>query len=117
MNPHVANAVAAGGERVLFLDENAPWAVLGRLERVEEGARGIARSAETLEDPRHLGQAVEIAGEVVDEALSLGCDLLEAFRAAQEGSTRAISIETATGTEAGAHDPDPKTQRGSGGSR
>lgn len=76
------------------------------LEKMEESARALDRTSDDLVDPRALGAAVASARATVEEALSLGGDLLEAFRAAQ---TRGLD-----GTESkAAHHTD---EEGSGGS-
>ncbi|MEL6430143.1 MAG: hypothetical protein AAFZ87_20995 [Planctomycetota bacterium] len=68
------------------------------LERMEESARAIARTSEDVEDPRDLGAAVGRAREALDEALSLGGDLLEAYRAAQARTGNAQNTEPQSGS-------------------
>ncbi len=57
------------------------------LEQLEHGAQGLTRASEGLEKPEQLAGAVDRARATLDDALSLGDQLLEAFRAAnQRGS-------------------------------
>ncbi len=53
------------------------------LERFEAGAKALDEASRAVDDPRTLGEAVRGARESVQEALLVGSDLLEAYRAAQ----------------------------------
>lgn len=52
------------------------------LEKMEQSAHQLRRASESLDSPAQLGPAVESARHSVEQALTLGSDLLEAFRAA-----------------------------------
>lgn len=57
------------------------------LEKLEREAQDLSRASEVLEKPEQLAGAVDRARATLDDALSLGDQLLEAFRAAnQRGS-------------------------------
>lgn len=62
------------------------------LERLEQNAEALDRATAELNDPAGLGQAVENARVSVEEALALGSDLLEAFRAAQQQAAGASTV-------------------------
>ena len=57
------------------------------LEKFEANAEELERRAESLEGPESLKEAVSSARRSVNEALNLGSDLLEAYRAAQQRSS------------------------------
>ena len=65
-------------------DPKAGAAFRALLERLEAKTRALGEASETLDDPRALGDAVESARASVEEAVLLGSDLLEAYRAAQQ---------------------------------
>ena len=54
------------------------------LEKLEHEAQGLRRASEGLEKPEELAGAVDRARATLDDALSLGDRLLEAFRAANQ---------------------------------
>ena len=66
------------------------------LERLEESARALDRASDRIADPRELGAAVASARATVEEALSAGGDLLEAYRASQ---ARAVADTEATSNQ------------------
>lgn len=53
------------------------------LEKFEAGAKALDEASRAVDDPRTLGEAVRGSRESVQEALLVGSDLLEAYRAAQ----------------------------------
>lgn len=57
------------------------------LERFEANAEELNRHADALEGPESLKEAVSSARRSVHEAMVLGSDLLEAYRAAQQRSS------------------------------
>ncbi len=54
------------------------------LEKLEEGNRRMAAAAAGVESPGDLAGAVSDAGRSVQQALDLGDELLEAYRASQQ---------------------------------
>ncbi len=54
------------------------------LEQLEQQAQGLTRASEGLDEPKELAGAVDRARATLDDALSLGDQLLEAFRAANQ---------------------------------
>ena len=54
------------------------------LERLEQTAKDLDDASNGIEDPRQLKGAVKSAGASVEEALLLGSDLVEAYRAARQ---------------------------------
>jgi len=54
------------------------------LEQLKSGAQDLTRASEALEKPEELAGAVDRARATLDDALSLGDQLLEAFRAANQ---------------------------------
>ncbi|MEM9382349.1 MAG: hypothetical protein AAGB93_20520 [Planctomycetota bacterium] len=65
-------------------DPKAGAAFRALLERLEEKSRALESATDSLDDARHLGDAVQSARASVEEAVLLGGDLLEAYRAAQQ---------------------------------
>jgi hypothetical protein len=59
------------------------------LDKLEHGAQGLTRASEVLDKPEQLAGAVDRARATLDDALSLGDQLLEAFRAANQAGTDA----------------------------
>ena len=59
------------------------------LERFEAGAKALDEASRSVDDPRTLGEAVRGARQSVQEALLVGSDLLEAYRAAQSRAAAA----------------------------
>ena len=53
------------------------------LEKLAQSARDLDSASSSIDDPRQLGRVVEDARASVQEAVLLGTDLLEAYRAAQ----------------------------------
>jgi len=53
------------------------------LEKLEQQAAGLRAKSAGLERPEDLAGAVEEARESLEDALSLGAELLEAYRAAR----------------------------------
>ncbi|MCP3914846.1 MAG: hypothetical protein GY711_04700 [bacterium] len=53
------------------------------LDKLENEARGLRQASESLEDPAGLPGAVDRARASLDDALSLGDQLLEAYRASR----------------------------------
>lgn len=82
--PPESSQVAAAAE-----PKGAAFRVL--LERLAQSARDLDSASSEIRDPRELGRVVEDARVSVEEALLLGSDLLEAYRAsravADSGST------------------------------
>lgn len=74
-------------------DPKAGAAFRALLERLEEKTRALGQASEALDDPRQLGEAVQSARDSVEQAVLLGSDLLEAYRAAQQ---RAAGDSTTT---------------------
>lgn len=66
------------------------------LERLEKTAQDLDAASASIDDPRQLGEAVESARASVEEAVLMGGDLLEAYRASQ---ARASSESKTTSTE------------------
>ena len=54
------------------------------LDRIQSQAKEIQESSKTSDDPASLNKAVDLARASLDDALSLGDRLLEAFREAQQ---------------------------------
>ena len=54
------------------------------LDRLQEEARALEEKSRNLDDPRELSGAVEIARSSLDDALSLGDRLIEAYREARQ---------------------------------
>ena len=65
-------------------DAKAGAAFKALLERLEEGTRRLARASEGVNGARDLAGAVDPAGESIQEAMQLGDELLEAYRAARQ---------------------------------
>ena len=97
--PAKADAAATAEGGVLFR---------ALMEKIEENARALDEASASLEGPRQLGEAVSSARESVEQAVLLGSDLLEAYRAAQQRAAAETSTD-ASGPQ------DPNT--GSGGGR
>ena len=98
-------ARSTGEPRAVDNDPKAGAAFRALLERLEEKSRELGEASETLDDPRRLGDAVKHARASVEQAVLLGSDLLEAYRASQQ---------RATGPEQENNSPDggPSTGRG-----
>ena len=59
------------------------------LERLQERARDLEQTSQTIEDPKQLAGAVDDARASLEDALSLSDQLLEAFREARQQSETA----------------------------
>lgn len=59
------------------------------LEKFEAGAKALDEASRAVDDPRTLGEAVRGSRASVQEALLVGSDLLEAYRAAQSRAAAA----------------------------
>lgn len=64
------------------------------LERLQRSAQSLEASSKALDDPSKLAGAVDIARTSLDDALSLGDQLLEAFREASTQPTSATPKPT-----------------------
>ncbi|MEZ6014539.1 MAG: hypothetical protein R3F49_05455 [Planctomycetota bacterium] len=64
------------------------------LERLEEETRRLTKASDGVHGARDLAGAVDVARESVEEAIQLGDQLLEAYRAARQRAE--------TGSEEGA---------------
>ena len=73
------------------------------LERLEQQARRLREDGEGLEDPAQLALAVDRAKSSIEDAVSLGEELLEAYRASR------LRGETGGADERGS--PGPGTAR------
>ena len=78
--------------------ENRSPAFQVLLERLQEQARELERTRETVDDPADLAGAVDSARTSLEDALSLGAELLEAYRQAQ---SQTPSDDTRNGTDQG----------------
>lgn len=65
-------------------DAKAGAAFKALLERLEEETRRLARVSDGVNEARDLAGAVDVARESVEEAMQLGDELLEAYRAARQ---------------------------------
>ncbi len=85
----VGNAGAPGklGAASAASTEAAGAAFRALLERLEKTAQDLDAASDSIDDPRELGQVVENARASVEEAVLMGSDLLEAYRAAQARAT------------------------------
>jgi hypothetical protein len=54
------------------------------LERLEEETRRLSQASEGVNGARDLAGAVDVARESIAEAIQLGDELLEAYRAARQ---------------------------------
>lgn len=61
-------------------NENPAFRIL--LEKLSTQARELAEKSDSLDDPHHLAEAVDMARSSLDDAMSLGDQLLETFRGA-----------------------------------
>lgn len=84
---------SAGEPKAADNDSAAGAAFRALLERLEEKSKALGKATETLDDPRRLGDAVKHARSSVEDAVLLGSDLLEAYRATQQ---RAASQSSTT---------------------
>lgn len=75
-------------------DPKAGLAFKALLERLEEETRRLAKASDGVQGARDLAGAVDVARESVEEAIQLGDQLLEAYRAARQ--------QAETGPEEGA---------------
>jgi hypothetical protein len=101
---HGLGALQSAGEtKAAEQDPKAGAAFRALLERLEEKTRALGEASESLDDPRRLGEAVMNARASVEEAVLLGTDLLEAYRAAQQ---RAAANSTTTQTDSPDGGPD-----------
>ena len=82
-----AEATVEGAARAQQSDAKAGAAFRAVLERLEEKTRALGEASENLDDPSRLGDAVLSARASVEEAVSLGTDLIEAYRASTQRST------------------------------
>ncbi len=81
-----AEATVEGAARAQQSDAKAGAAFRAVLERLEEKTRALGEASENLDDPSRLGDAVLSARASVEEAVSLGTDLIEAYRASTQRS-------------------------------
>ena len=81
-----ADASVEGSARPQQDDTKAGAAFRAVLERLEEKTRALGEASERLDDPSRLGDAVLSARASVEEAVSLGTDLIEAYRASTQRS-------------------------------
>ena len=81
-----AEATVEGGARTQQPDAKAGAAFRAVLERLEEKTRALGEASENLDDPSRLGDAVLSARASVEEAVSLGTELIEAYRASSQRS-------------------------------
>ena len=79
-----ADAFVEGSARPQQDDTKAGVAFRAVLERLEEKTRALGEASESLDDPSRLGDAVLSARASVEEAVSLGTDLIEAYRASTQ---------------------------------
>lgn len=105
-----ANSGEARGQPPLDPASGAAFRAL--LEKIEENARALDRASESIKDPRQLGEAVSSARESVEQAVLLGSDLIEAYRAAER---RASANDQPSAPRGASHTQDSK--EGSGGGR
>ena len=85
VRPAAVDAASSSGKSPVNADVVASGAAFkALLGRLEENAAALHRASESIDDPKQLGAVVENARVSVEEALTLGSDLLEAFRAAQQ---------------------------------
>lgn len=54
------------------------------LDRIQQGTNSLQQASESLEGPAELSNAVDQAGNTIEDARSLGDQLLEAYRAARQ---------------------------------
>lgn len=87
---NAAPAKAVDGPR----DTKAGAAFKALLERLEDETRRLSEASDGVNGARDLAAAVDVAGESVAEAIQLGDELLEAYRAARQRAE--------TGSEPGA---------------
>lgn len=81
-----ANRPAAGRPTVDTESASPAFHVL--LDRLEEQARSLTERSEALDRPEKLAGAVDAARDSLESALSLGDQLVEAYRASvQRGDT------------------------------
>ena len=79
-----AGAPAEGAPSAPNNDAKAGAAFRAILERLEEKTRALGEASENLDDPSRLGDAVLSARASVEEAVSLGTELIEAYRASNQ---------------------------------
>ncbi|MEM9800492.1 MAG: hypothetical protein AAGA20_09200 [Planctomycetota bacterium] len=96
--PQLAGTQGAGQSQPASADPAAGAAFRALLERLEAKSRALGEASESVDDPHRLAAAVEDARTSVADAVSLGSDLLEAYRAAQQ---RAAAGSTTTQTDSG----------------
>jgi len=77
-----APAKAVDGPR----DLKAGAAFKALLERLEDETRRLTEASDGVNGARDLAGAVDVARESVAEAMQLGDELLEAYRAARQGA-------------------------------
>ena len=65
-------------------DGGAKFQVL--LDRLEAETRGLQQSSDSLSDPAGLAGVVDQARNAINDAQTLGRELLEAYRAARQSS-------------------------------
>jgi hypothetical protein len=65
-------------------DAKAGAAFKALLERLEEETRRLSQASEGVNGARDLAGAVDVARESIAEAIQLGDELLEAYRAARQ---------------------------------
>ncbi len=64
------------------------------LDRIQSQTKQLQESSKTTDDPASLNKAVDLARASLDDALSLGDGLLEAFREAQQQNTNSNTNPT-----------------------
>jgi len=70
-------------------DEKAP-AFEALLEKLQSHAQVLGEKSQQVSDPEHLSGAVEAAKASLDDAVSLGDRLLEAYREARQQTSEAF---------------------------
>jgi len=96
-----ADVTVEGAARNQPTNAKAGAAFRAVLERLEERTRALGEASENLEDPSRLGDAVLSARASVEEAVSLGTELIDAYRASvQRGHHQAHSAESESSSNA-----------------
>ena len=67
-------------------DPQAGAAFKALLERLEEETRRLTAASDAVTGAKDLSGAVDRAGESIDQAVQLGDELLEAYRAARQNN-------------------------------
>ena len=100
-NPaHAADPSSGAQPRPAESPVDAKPAFRALLERLQEKARSLEEKSKVVDDPAGLAGAVDAARSSLDEAVSLGEQLLEAYREAEHRGP--ASPETNEADDAGA---------------